>query len=175
MEKSECLEVGRISKTFGYKGTVIINIRQGFGDCIEKEGSVFIEINEELVPFFITDFEDDGDDYYRVQFDEFDNVEEAKVFAGSAIYLPLEVIPEDVMKNQLDLEIDGYTVEDLEFGELGEVIGLYELPQHLILKVRHGKKEILIPYIPEFIMEVDHENKKIVLKTPDGLIATYLK
>jgi 16S rRNA processing protein RimM len=174
MEKSECLEVGRISKTFGYKGTLIISIRTGFDDCIQDEGSVFIEIDEELVPFFIAEFEDDGDNFYRVRFEEFETVEEAKAFAGSPVYLPKEVIPEEILKSYLYLDIEGYAVEDSRFGDIGKVSGIIEMPTQLVLKVMHGKKEILIPYVSEMIVKTDHKNKKIILKTPDGLIDAYL-
>lgn len=174
MEKSDCLEVGRISKTFGYKGTLIISIRKGFDECIEKEGSVFIEVDEELVPFFIADFEDDGAPFFRVQFEEFHSVEEAREFAGSAVYLPREVIPAEVLKNCLSLEINGYIVVDVKQGEIGEVAGVIELPQHLVLKVRKGHKEILIPYVSEFIREIDHTGRTIIMETPEGLIDAYL-
>lgn len=174
MEIKDCLEAGRISKTFGYKGEMIAGIRKGFFETLQKEGSVFIETDGELVPYFFEEIEEEDDDYIRFNLDGIGDVDLAKPFCGKSLWLPQEVIPASVLEAAMDLDIEGYQVSDVQHGELGTVAGLDEYPQHLILRIRMGHKEILVPYIPEFIKKIDHRKKTILLKTPEGLIEAYL-
>ena len=174
MEITDCLEAGRISKTFGYKGEMIAGIRKGFFGTLQKEGSVFIETDGELVPYFFEEIEEEDDDYIRFSLDGIGDVDLAKPFCGKSLWLPQEVIPASVLEAVMDLDIEGYQVSDVRHGDLGTVAGLDEYPQHLILRIRKGNREILVPFIDEFIRKIDHRKKTILLKTPEGLIEAYL-
>ena len=44
------------------------------------------------------------------------------------------------------------------------------LPANDVYVVFNGKKELLIPIIPEIVLSLDCENKKILISTIDGLL-----
>jgi 16S rRNA processing protein RimM len=175
MEKTDCFEVGRISKTFGYKGEVIASLRNGFFETIKKEGSVFIETDGELVPYFFAEIEEEGGEYCHLTFDDINDVDQARPLCGLEMWLPREVIPSEVMAAVLELQVAGYEVSDVKYGELGKAIALESYPQHLVLKIKHGRREILVPYVEAYIKSVDHVQKRIVLCAPEGLIDAYLQ
>ncbi len=175
MEKTDCFEVGRIRKTFGYKGEMIASVREGFYSTIEKEGSVFIETDGELVPYFFSNLEDESSDSIRLSFDEISDVDLARPLCGKEMWIPSDVIPPALLAEALELEIEGYEVSDINHGLLGTATGLELYPQHYVLKIRHGRREILVPYVTAYIHTVDHKEKRIVLQTPEGLIEAYLK
>jgi 16S rRNA processing protein RimM len=48
------------------------------------------------------------------------------------------------------------------------------LPAQNLLALDYQNKEVLIPIIEHFVLKVDKEAKKIMVKLPDGLLDVYL-
>jgi 16S rRNA processing protein RimM len=174
MKRSGCTEAGRILKTFGYKGEMIAQVRAEFIDIIVKEGSVFIETDEELVPFFIEYVEEGNQDLFTFKFEEIDDVGQAKEFTGNTLWLPLSVIPEDITTKDLLVDIKGYRVIDRNYGEVGIAEEVIEMPQQSILRIHKEKKEILLPVNEQFVLGIDRKKKQIHIDAPAGLIEAYL-
>ena len=91
------------------------------------------------------------------------------MYVNKNIYVP---------HDRSELEEGEYYYEDLiglicydsNNEEIGEVIDLQEVPQGLILEIRGKEKTILIPYVDEFIEEIDLDNKKILINEIEGLL-----
>jgi 16S rRNA processing protein RimM len=175
MEKSDCFEVGRIIKTFGYKGELIAKISKEFIGIIESEGSVFIETDEELVPYFIQELEYSEEDFYSICIEDVATVNEAKEFNGSILWIPTDKIPKEIFNENPLHDVKGYSVIDVNFGELGIADEVLEYPKHSVLRILRGKKEILLPVNDAFILEVDRKKREITINAPAGLIETYLE
>jgi 16S rRNA processing protein RimM len=175
VEKIDCVRIGRILKTFGYKGELVVQIDEEFLDVMIREGSVFIETDEELVPFFIEVFEAGDQDLHNVKLEDIDDVGCAKNFSGSFLWFPLAGLPEELPEQKQLRDIKGYAVVDLKMGEAGIAEDVIEMPQQLILRFYQGKKEILLPVNEAFIIKIDRKKKKITIDAPDGLIDSYLE
>ena len=64
----------------------------------------------------------------------------------------------------------GCQVVDVESGKaLGEVAGILEPGGTVLLEVRTGKEEILIPFNPAICKQVDIDEKRIAARMPEGL------
>jgi 16S rRNA processing protein RimM len=67
-------------------------------------------------------------------------------------------------------ELEGMRVDLASGGTIGNVLGLYELPQGLILDVsREGKASVMIPY-DRVVTRVDREARVITIDPPEGLL-----
>ena len=66
-------------------------------------------------------------------------------------------------------ELIEMTVVSRDGTVLGTVTGFYELPQGLTLEVRTSKGDVLLPYRPAAIDEVDRSARKIVVDADSGL------
>jgi len=68
-------------------------------------------------------------------------------------------------------ELPGMRVSLVTGEAVGEVVGLYELPQGLTLELSRaaGKPTVLIPY-DRVVTSVDREMREIVIDPPDGLL-----
>lgn len=66
-------------------------------------------------------------------------------------------------------DLIGMTVQSREGTSLGVVIGTYELPQGLTLEVRTANGDILVPYRPAVIDEVDVRARTLTVDTQSGL------
>jgi len=63
----------------------------------------------------------------------------------------------------------GCDVLDENYGFLGKVKDLHEWAPYWTLEV-FGEKEILIPFVSEFVIEVDVERKEIRTRLPKGYV-----
>lgn len=69
-------------------------------------------------------------------------------------------------------DLIGMRVQDEAGAELGEVTGLYELPQGLTLDMRVSATgaSVLIPYRPDIVREVDLDGRVITITIASGLL-----
>ncbi len=66
-------------------------------------------------------------------------------------------------------ELAGFAVQDEQGGALGLVTDLVELPAGLTLEVQGPKREWLLPYRKEFVLRVDREARRLVVRVPEGM------
>lgn len=67
-------------------------------------------------------------------------------------------------------ELEGVAVIDRRRGPLGRVVGLFATGAHDILTVDGDLGEILIPFIPQFVGEIDAAAQTLAVDLPDGLV-----
>lgn len=67
-------------------------------------------------------------------------------------------------------ELVGFAVRD-EAGEpLGIVSTVYELPAGVTIEVQGPKREFLLPFRSEYVVETDSAGRRLVVRVPDGLL-----
>ncbi len=174
MKQDELFLLGKIVRTFGSKGEVVFQMDTETLDRIKKLESVFVKINENLIPFFIERLERKPKSQALVKLMDIDSTDEASALAGCDFYFPLSLLPKQKGAQLYSIEIEGYTVMDAHHGETGTVRTVLELPQQLLLAIDFNGKEILVPIVDEIVKEIDHKNKVIHIEAPEGLIELYL-
>ena len=174
MRKEDCFYLGKIAKKFSYKGEVLIWLDTDEPGLYENMESVFVEMHNNLVPFFIESSSLHKGDFLRVRFEDIDNEDDADRIMGSAVYLPLSVLPKLEGNKFYFHEIIGWDAEDQRLGYIGKIVGINDSSAQPLFEIKKGDIEILIPMIDDFIIKVDRENKKMILDTPEGLVDLYL-
>lgn len=84
----------------------------------------------------------------------------------------------DLNEELLAGDVDEYHVQQLigcdvmdEAGSiLGQLTDVLNLPGQDVLAIQSASGEVLLPFIAEFVPEVDIENRKIVVRPPAGLL-----
>ena len=174
MTKDKCFYVGKIVKTHGLKGEITLRIDNEQFDDIEELNYFLLDMNDQLIPFFIEDIA-----YYSnkafVLFQDLKTMEAASQLVGKSAYLPLELLPEKTGNDFYSYEVVDYLVVDEEKGELGKVNEIIEYPTQSIIQVLKEGKEILIPIHDDIIKDVNRDERKIYIKAPNGLIDMYLE
>jgi len=175
MEKSQFSFAGKIIKTFGYKGELLFHIEDAFCKKIKKTEFVFVEIAHERVPFFIVSIENQKGSVFSVKLEDLDTIEKARQLTGCSLYL-LNSDKIKVASHDFEIrDLVGFEVTDADYGKMGKITQLLELPQQHIMQIFIGKKEVLIPFNEHTVMAIDVENKTIDIRAPEGLIDFYLK
>src|SRR6056297_3128710 len=174
MTKEECFYLGRIVSKFSFKGEVLIKLDTDEPESYLEMESVFVEYDNNLVPFFIERSSLQKSNLLRVKFEEVDTEEDADDLMKCDLYLPLNLLPELGEDQFYFHEIIGYTVEDENYGLVGTLTGVNDTTSQALFEIEKNVKQILIPMNDEFLVKVDKTNNKIHVKTPEGLIDLYL-
>lgn len=174
MHKKECFYLGKIAKKFSFKGEVLLYLDTDEPELYENLESVLVEMNKNLIPFFIENSSLHKNDFLRVKFEEVDSEEEADSILGCEIYLPLTMLPKLEGNKFYFHEVIGFKVEDKRLGIVGEIVSINDTTAQPLFEVLNNGVEILIPMIDHFLLEIDRKNKKVVMDLPEGLIEMYL-
>jgi 16S rRNA processing protein RimM len=174
MKKADCYHLGYVAKLHGFKGEVSLFLDVSNPEEFQKLESVYIDINGLLTPFFITSYQLKPKGFASVKFEGVDSENDAKALQRKDLYLPLTTLPELSGVNFYDHEVVGFELVDLSHGLVGEIVQIIDLPVNPLIQVDAKGKEVLIPFVKDLIQKVDRENKKLHVKTPEGLLAIYL-
>ena len=174
MSKDDFFYLGKIFKTHGNKGQVIVLLDVDDPEDYLTLESVYLDLHGELIPFFIDSLELKHNRKAVIQFLDFDSIEDAMSLTGLEMYLPIATLP-SLKGNQFYYhEIIGFHVVDEQHGNIGLIEDILELPHQSLFRIRFDDKEILIPVVDDIIQKVDRKKKQLLIKAPEGLIEIYL-
>ena len=128
MEKEQCYDLGFVSKTQGYKGTLILHLEVDFPESYSNLESVYVLKNNKLIPFFIEDIAILHKGFARVKFEDVDTEEQSLALVKCKLYLPIDTLPELEDDQFYYHEIVGFTVIDSSLGDIGIVIEHIDIP-----------------------------------------------
>lgn len=174
MTKDLCYQLGYITKLHGLQGEVTAFFDVDFPEEYENLESVFVDINNKLVPFFIESLEITPKKNI-LKMEDVNTPEAAEELIGKELYLPLSALPPLSGTAFYYHEIIGFTVIDAEFGEVGPVKEVYTQTNQDLIACDHKGKEVLFPVIDDLIERIDREQKQLYVRLPEGLIQLYLE
>lgn len=166
------LEIGKIKKPHGLNGELKATIEERFYEDVNAVEAFFIEIEGEKAPYFIESLR--GGATLLLKLEEIDNKEDAALFTNKTIYLRAEDVSlseEELQDTGLEYSfLEGYTLEVEEIGVIGEILRVDEFPQQEMATVNYQEKEIFVPLLEQWIVEVNKEKKVVVMDLPEGLL-----
>ena len=171
MKKEECFFLGIISKKHGYKGEVNIKLVVNSSKKYMELDYLFIDLNGNLVPFFIDSLRFKNNNIALVKFEDITDEDSANSITGKSTYLPLDLLEENERFQQALIH---FQVIDKTHGELGQVIDIKKNNFQDLMVIDYKGTELLIPFVENYIKSIDNKKKEIHLDTPDGLIELYL-
>ncbi len=175
MDKKDCFFVGKIVKKYSFKGELLVKLDTDEPEIYENMESVFVELRNNLVPFFIEASQLHKSELLRIKFEDVDTEQDADSLLKCDLYLPLEFLPKLEDDKFYFHEIIGFTVEDVNFGKVGIVKSVNDSTAQALFEIDRDGIEILIPMNDAFIKTVDKKKKLITVEAPEGLIDLYLQ
>ena len=167
----EFLTVGRIVRTIGLKGEVKIYPTTHFRDSRFKNGShlFLIDENNNVERELVIKMHRTNGDCDNLIFEGIDTIEKAE-----------EILKRDlfVLKDRSFLKKNQYFYSDLvgldayfDNGSLvGKVKKVEEYNKYATLRIEHSPKDVLVPFVDNFILDVSLEDKRIVIRYLEGLL-----
>ena len=129
--------------------------------------SVFLEFNQELIPFF---FAERGKLNGKKLIIKLEDVapEEAARYVGCQAYLPQEMLPAP-KEGFYDKAIIGFQAFSNE-QQIGTITEVVENAAQNLFVIEQGEKEYLVPAVEAFIQKIEHTEKIVYLELPEGLL-----
>ena len=169
MKKEDCYFLGKITRRHGLHGNVFLKLDTDQPEMYNKLDSIFVDINGLLVPFFVAKQSWSKGDTLIISFK---NSTEALVdqSLGKDVYLPLSTLPKLTGNKFYYHEVIGFEIRE----EDGKSCGIIEsvndqTGQHYFL-LNLADKQIVIPIIKDWIIELNREEKYIKMALPEGLM-----
>ncbi|MGZ3405052.1 MAG: ribosome maturation factor RimM [Polyangia bacterium] len=158
---NDTIEVGFVARAHGVRGVVRVRA------STDLSALDALWLDDER--FTVRHASRDKDDWL-VTLDGVGDRDAAEALRGRKVRLPRASVP--VAADELLVaDLVGCKVYDVAGTALGEVTGSFDSGAHEVLEVRApDRKEFMLPFIDEFIREVDTDGKRIVCDPPPGLI-----
>ena len=170
MEKEDCFYLGKIVKKYSFKGELILKLDTDQPEIYENLNAIFIDMGKTLVPYFIERSLFQKGNHIRIQFEDVYNEDEADLLLKRDAYLPLSLLPKLEGNKFYFHEVTGFTLEDVAHGKIGTITSINDVSAQPLFVVSTDHAEILIPMVDDFIEKIDRVNKKVIVRTPEGLI-----
>ena len=174
MRKEDCFYLGKIVRKHSFRGEVVIKLDTDEPELYQEMESIFVDLGNNLVPFFIQKSLLQKGNQLRTRFEGIENEADADSILKSDVYLPISLLPKLEGNKFYYHEVIGFIVKDINYGEVGEILNINDSVAQPLFEIKKEEKEIFIPMIDDFIKKVDRENKTILVETPEGLIDLYL-
>ncbi|MBL7970293.1 MAG: 16S rRNA processing protein RimM [Prolixibacteraceae bacterium] len=168
--KSNCVKIGYIQKPHGIHGELVIRFEEQYYDTLEEHPPLFLEIDNLLVPFFISEegLRFKSGESVITPLEWIDSDQKAKELCGLSVF----VDQNDVIVNEEEMsphELIGYTLFDETLGQIGKITEVNDYSGNLLLGVSYQGKEALVPLNEDLIVRIDEDQREIELRIPDGL------
>lgn len=154
--------IGRVAGKHGFSGEISIAFNRGIDPVNIKKGNfLFIEFDGKGVPFLIEQFKAGAG---VVKLSDINDIRDAEELEGRTV-----LIPGDNSDSEGDQDLHGFQIICNNTG-IGQIIAIESYPAGDMLILEKDGQEIMIPLVEEWIVEVDEDNKCLVMDLPDGLL-----
>lgn len=167
----DLITIGQIIATHGNKGEVKVYPLTDFPNRFENLDHVFCQVKDQLITLTIK-----GVRYHKscvlLDFEEIDDMNKAEQLKMGM----LKIRKEDLMPlpegHYYIFQLLGLKVFTTQGDFLGIVYDIQKTGSNDVYYVRHPEtgKEVLIPAVKQFIIEISLSEKKILVKTVPGLL-----
>lgn len=174
MNKKDCYFLGKITKKHGLQGNVILKLDTDQPELYSKLEGIFVEVNGLLVPFFIEKQQWSKDDTKIISFkNSTEQLVEQTI--GKSVFLPLSTLPKLSGNKFYYHEVIGFEIREEDGKSCGSIVSVNDQTAQHYFILALADKEIIIPIIKDWILEVNREEKFIKMQLPDGLMDVFLE
>lgn len=158
---STLVDMGYVAGAFGVKGWVKIKVATEYTDSLADYESVSLKLpNGRVVSQTIeSGFARDG--VYHAKFSGINDRDAAVALRGAVVAVARDEFPETGEDEYYWVDLIGMTVINLQGESLGVVSELMETGANDVLVVGKGKDSRLIPFVAQYIINVDMATKTI--------------
>ena len=166
IREEDVYKIGKIGKPHGISGEVTLRFTDDVFDRVDADYLVLM-VDGILVPFFMEEYRFRSDEVALVKFEDIDSVERASELTGCEVFFPRELADDD--EGELTWsQIVGYDIVDADSHKLiGRIASVDETTINVLLELDDGT---LIPAAEEFIIDIDHKERKMFMQLPEGLV-----
>ena len=168
--KNNCVKIGYIQKPHGIHGELVIRFDEEYYETLEECPTLFLEIDNLLVPFFISEegLRFKSGESVIANLEWINSDKKAKELCGLSVFVGQDdiVLSEDEFTPHM---LIGFQLFDETLGKIGEINEVHDYSGNLLLSVDYKGIESLIPLNEDLIVRLDEDLREIELRIPEGL------
>ncbi len=105
-----------------------------------------------------------------IQTEEITDRTQADKYIGAVFQIPKKLTVSRAGENIFLGEIEGFTVQDEDLGNIGVITAFSSNGVQDLLIVTSEEDEYQIPLVKDFLIEIVWHEKKLLMKLPDGIL-----
>lgn len=169
MEINKLIKIGNVLKVNRKTGELTVALRPELNPISGVPAVVFLQIDGGPVPFFPLGEVALFPDMLKITLEDYSHPDKAQAFVGADMLIEKQSHIED--DNPFaPQQLIGYQVYDKQNGHIGVVEQVVQSTMQYLLQINHLDKEILVPLVEEFVIDINNGDKILHLDLPDGLI-----
>ena len=164
----EFIKIGKVLKTHGFKGHLKIYVDEFYMND-------FLDINSVIInnlPYFISSKDINSNSQAIILLEDIDSKEKAQKLQGKELLAKEDDLTEILDGNEFD-DIVTYEILDKNYGKIGKINEIVEMPFQIMAKVTYKEKPILIPLNDDFITLINDKKKTVEMQLPDGFLEIF--
>lgn len=170
--RDELIEIGVYNKPHGVNGEISATIDCEL-DILSQFSCLFSDIDGIFVPFFVSSKRGKTAQTVLLQIDGINNESEATLLVNKTIF---------VKKNEFDKLAKDYDSDEMPIDyfigykaiinedTVGEIVDVDDSTANVLFRIEVDDKELLVPAVDEFVVDIDTENETIKLDVPTELL-----
>ncbi|MDY5786534.1 ribosome maturation factor RimM [Corynebacterium sp.] len=162
------VQVGRVTKSHGIRGEVVVDVMTDVPEVRFADGAALngTQAGKERTLTVASSRPHKG--RLLVKFREVADRTEADTLRGMKFFAePLE--RDDDSDEYFDHELIGLKVIH-DGAEVGEVTGVMDTPNRKILEIDYSGREVLVPFVMNFVPDIDLDAQTLTITPPEGLL-----
>jgi 16S rRNA processing protein RimM len=169
----EYFKLGKFIAVHGLKGELLLKHELRKKSSLKGLETLFIEQSKNsFLPWFIASAKIKNEEEVYVKLDGIDTREAAAALTRKEVWLTEEDFKKYAAKSTPS-NLLGYTIIS-EAKSLGEIVEVIEQPHQMLCKIEISQREVLIPLNEDTLKKIDHKDKKVIVRLPEGLLDIYL-
>ncbi len=167
------VEIGHTQKPHGLNGEIKVFVEEEFEEDFLNASVILLDMSGKPNPFFIESIR--GSNQLIVKFEGIADRDRAALLSSKKMMMklsdltPAEAIAPEVVEDTAELDLVGYILIDTESNQQAEIIEIMEVNNQELLVVNNQGKELYIPFVEAWIIDLNVSEKKLVMNLPLGL------
>lgn len=169
MQIKNCYFLGKIIQQYKKKKKVIINLDTDEPNFYLNLKSIFIEFYNKLFLFLLSSSKLNEKKNLIISFKDI-SYNFINMFVGKSVFLPLNTLPKLEGNNFYYHEVIGFTIKNQFHKQIGIITLINDQThQNYFIIETSVKKNIYIPIIHSWIIEINRKIKIIIMSLPEGI------
>jgi len=185
INRDELVPVGHFRKPHGTKGEISISLSDAIAGSTRNpldspviaranarsNPFLFCEIDGIFVPFRIENYRPVSDSSAYILLKNINSEEKARELSHKEVFLHQTRFKGEIESEPLTWEyFIGFTLIDEQLGTIGTITDVDTTTINTLFIVEKGAGEILIPAAEDFIIQLNENQKELIVSLPEGLV-----